>query len=176
MKLVQITNVRVGQIWKNKLGLLVKITNINRRQVEFCFIVSDGTFLYQECEERHFLGDDSLPQKVDFELIGFLNITHKLENNNLVEIPRKEFKVDDVYLEHWEEQVDTDSRSGIISDERELILSRIDEDKLIFNNCLDITEIVILDKEIVRKESGIYKIGILGITHKFINDKLLIKE
>lgn len=174
MKLIEIEDIKVGQIWENKNDNSLSFVEGLKDELAFTLLYIQ---IFDKSDNKLKLNTniDVFNFRKDNILIGMDNITHKLENNKLVEIPREEFEVDDIYLQHWEEWVDTDSRSGIIHDERELILNRIDEDNLIFNNCLDITEIVILDKETVREKSGIYKIGIYGITHEFVNDKL-IKE
>jgi len=87
MKLVEIKDIQINQVYRNKNTSFYNysiITKINKQTIKVINI--------QE-EKREYL-----ISKLHFlffnKLIGFINITHKLKNNNLIEIPREEFEVD----------------------------------------------------------------------------------
>ena len=170
LELVEIKDVRIGQIYKGKENYFVIKKNITTKDYmpEFEADKYQGLNFKKNTalimDNCNIIGCEN-----DFEdkkIIGFLDKTHKIEDNKLIEIPRKEFDVGDIYLQSWHEQLSTDCRCGIISDSRELILSKIDGDTLIFNNCLNMTEVITFKKEDMQY-ACLCNIGTYSITHEF---------
>lgn len=157
MKLVEIKDVRVGQIRK------VIAFNQWKDEKEFevlAVIEASGLGEYAEFDTyaefydiktKQLMEDDS--EELRFyengELIGKIGITHRIEERKLVEIPRTaEFQTDDVIEVHWEYGIEID---------------------VIRVNFMD-GVFAYLDPDFIHKDQ-IKKVGILGVTHEFVNDR-----
>ncbi len=204
MKLEKIKDVRVGQIWSFDNGktynVIIDVSNIDNN---FNNIVSKITFeLWNNlnytteknkkkekdflifanfcCVEKNKNIDEDLLEKFkepDKYLIGFLGITHKIEDGRLVEIERKEFEVDDIiyckkYIAFCHEINfgDYDILEGqifIINDWDEfsdyIIITLLNENGKEIN-------FKIKDKNKIKKY--FCKIGTLGVNYEFINNKM----
>jgi len=157
MKLVEIKDVRPGQIRK------VTAFNQWKDEEEFevlAVIEASGLGEYAEFDiyaefydikTKQLMEDDS--EELRFyengELIGKLDITHRIENNRLIKIPRKEVNEDDIVCFD-----DETNRLAVVLKVSPITITPtlFDGDKL----------------EISRKVSII---GVLGVTHEFVNDR-----
>jgi hypothetical protein len=86
MKLVEINKIEVKQIRQYKDGILI----IMQRSCDGfdCEFYKDNIF-----ETNFFISEDYLMEEQTI-IKGMIGITHTIENNKLVELPRKEFEVD----------------------------------------------------------------------------------
>ena len=160
MKLQKIKDVRVGQIWfhKNFYYLITEVEyndSIKKHNAIFKvfeFNFPDIKFSYHDYVSELFLKNNT-------NLVGFLNITHKVEDNKLIEIPREKFEIDDIV------KYEGNKMPYIIMEK-----NTIDEFWL-HSNEEDVSGIYKDSME----EEGFKKVGILGVNYEIINDKL-IKE
>lgn len=142
MKLVEIKDVRVGQVWKNSHWDLVVITKIDNDIIHIKTWDYDFHSFGEGYHNAEFLKD--------YRIIGKLGITHKIENNKLVEIPREDFQIDDIFYRYRDnpqivvEVGEINSLTGYSPKEKCLMGH-------IANICC--------------------KIGIYGVTHEFVNDR-----
>lgn len=85
MNLVEIKDVRVGQVWKADKDVLYIVSDYNKPFVPSS--ISIESFESSGLQNR-------------YTIIGKLGITHRIEDGKLVEIPRTaEFQIDDVCCE-----------------------------------------------------------------------------
>lgn len=85
MNLVEIKDVRVGQVWKADKDVLYIVSDYNKPFVPSS--ISIESFESAGLQNR-------------YTIIGKLGITHRIEDGKLVEIPRTaEFQIDDVCCE-----------------------------------------------------------------------------
>lgn len=136
MKLVEIKDVRPGQVWINdQTGLLHTVDDLgglsNAAKIETAKI------------------RDEYLKAAKCRLIGKIGITHRIENNKLVEIKRKEVNKDDIVC--FDEET---NRLAVV-----LKVSPITITPTVFDG---------QEKELNRK---VCVIGILGVTHEFVNDR-----
>jgi hypothetical protein len=153
MKLVKIEDVRVGQIYKNVRGGICIVLQ--------CRTDWDYVFQWFPKNMPPISVDISLNDMRKFELIGFLNITHRIEDDKLVEIPREEFEVDDV--------LEGNNNGGFA-----IILDK----KIVYNLSykhifLSGTRIILREGQENYMRTNYKKIGTLGVNYEFINEKLL---
>lgn len=89
MKLVEIKDIRPGQVWINdQTGLIHTVDNL-------------GNLSNANKAETTKIRDEYL-KSAKCRLIGKIGITHRIEGNRLVEIPRAAgFQVDDVVKFNW---------------------------------------------------------------------------
>lgn len=106
------------------------------------------------------------------ELIGKLGITHRIEDGKLVEIPREDLVVDDIveYLDCDGFKVTAVIASLITG------MTREDSQYGFITNDGNFDESSLFEKEEIGEDSGTFtytpkKIGILGVTHEFVNDR-----
>lgn len=145
MKLVEIKDVRPGQIWKhNKTGLIHTVDDISdlRPHIPYDIIARRDAYL-KECR-----------------LIGFLGITHEIEDEQLVEIPRAEFEVDDIL------EFGSNTRIGIAIITKNIDgirydIIKTDNSEVYYNLC-----------RVYLNEKRTKILGIYGVTHEFINERL----
>ncbi len=151
MKLQKIKDVRVGQIWEYK-DFLIEI----RPRECFQGIYHNGIQTVNLDIDSSFW--DELYKKS--KLIGFLGITHKIEDNKLIEMSREEFESDDI--------IEYQNKIFIIA-----WVNKEERDYMhIINEQLDRETINLRYSNNYKK---VKKLGILGVNYEFINDKL-IKE
>lgn len=141
MKLVEVLDVRPGQVWIND-------------QTDLVHTVDDlGNLSNTDKADTTKIRDEYL-KAAKCRLIGKLGITHRIEDGRLVEIPRTaEFQVDDVVRHE-------SGKTGVIFK---------------INN---VGFAVGYEYSINCGSEGFYdtfeyltKIGILGVTHEFVNDR-----
>jgi hypothetical protein len=167
MKLVAIENVRIGQIWRN-IGngdLLVITDNHNEYEptmISYYIFDKNGKLI-------SIFGDTDIEHLKKYNnLIGFIEISHniiigkEIKDNKLVEIPRKEFEVNDVLF---------DKRSS------ELCIIKfitgagkyyVDIPHLPYD---EINPYTLEDLRFLFNKKGV-----IGKDYEIINDKLIIKE
>ena len=178
MKLVKINNVRVGQIWSFNNGKTYDIVidvrttdgnyngdKYNPYEIRYQ-IFGDWDYI---CGQKD-IEDENNIRRIDIEycqkedyimqmfkhpdkyLIGFLGITHEIQNDKLVKIPRKQkFEVDDI-LKHYTYY----------------------KDKTTGNICGQFTGLICYDglSRTLENYDKIEKVGILGVNYQFVNDKI----
>ncbi|MDR0571392.1 MAG: hypothetical protein LBG48_00910 [Rickettsiales bacterium] len=101
------------------------------------------------------------------KIVGFLNITHKLENNKLIEIPREEYEADDV----------VDFLNGI--EHNIFVLTSICEKEYhflsiyaTFLKCCRLNHFIKCHTRRDYPAPKPKKLGILGVNYEFVNDRL----
>lgn len=140
MKLVEIKDVRTGQVWENiKMGEFHTVDSLNQfRSVERERIIRIRNDYLKECK-----------------LVGKLGITHKIEGNKLIEIPRKYiYEIDDI-VHYWEGHIgENKNQVAIVANTHDACRSK----PTLFNGWKFF--------EAVKCQV----VGIYGVTHEFIND------
>lgn len=148
MKLVEIKDIRPGQVWINdQTGLIHTVDNL-------------GNLSNANKAETTKIRDEYL-KSAKCRLIGKLGITHRIEGNRLVEIPRAAgFQVDDVVKFNW-----NDPRLYVINREIDFGIKKTHPD----NSCFEATNDLYGSRQLVDFE--LKRVGILGVTHEFVNDR-----
>lgn len=159
MKLVEIKDVRPGQVWIND-------------QTRLLHTVDDLGGLSNTAKMETVKIRDEYLKAAKCRLIGKIGITHRIEDNRLVEIPREDLIVDDVveYLDFdgfTVKAVICSVMTALTAEETQYAFITEDgqsEDTTLF------------EREEIGEDSGIFtytpkKIGILGATHEFVNDR-----
>ncbi len=158
MKLVEIKNIKPKQIYKHKNGNIYIVSYQTHYRYEIADCYKNNML---DSEENEFYSREFAE---DMELIGFVNITHKIEDNKLVEIPREEFEVDDIFVYTECDGLQSYYSLHQITKDGEFLLISDNDDKVLSGVCAD----NLLD-------NGLLKCGILGVNYEWVNDKL-IKE
>lgn len=150
MKLVKIKDVRPGQVWINDLtGLIHTVDNL-------------GNLSNTAKTETAKIRDEYL-KAAKCRLIGKIGITHRIEDNRLVDIPRSaEFQTDDVVKFKW------DPRLYVINREIDFGIKETHPD----NSCFEATNGLYGSRQLVDFE--LKRVGILGVTHEFVNDREVV--
>lgn len=150
MKLVEIKDIRPGQIWeahRNQFLILSRGNNIIARMYEREKPVVEGI--------------KNADEFTDMKLCGKFGITHRFDGENLVEIPRTPgFQTDDVVKFNW-----SDPRLYVVNREIDFGIKETHPD----NACFEATNDLYGSRQLVDFE--IRRVGILGVTHEFINDR-----
>lgn len=171
MKLVEIKDVRVGQIWDNGNNFLI-ITGFSEYEPEMVHSVTyvpenkpitlkNGKkvtgLMYSSTSKNSLEGS---------KLIGKLGITHRIEDGKLVEIPRTaEFQIDDVVKFKW-----CDPRLYVINRKIDFGIKESHPN----NACFEATNDLYGSCQLVDFE--LKRVGILGVTHEFVNDREAANE
>lgn len=149
MKLVKIIDIRPGQVWEEHRNLFLVLNrgnNITARMYERGELVAEGIKYTDEFK--------------DMRLIGKIGITHRIDDDRLVEIPRAAgFQVDDVVKFKW------DPRLYVINREIDFGIKETHPD----NSCFEATNDLYGSRQLVDFE--LKRVGILGVTHEFVNDR-----
>lgn len=160
MKLAEIKNVRHGQVWERDRCLFV----IEQRTGVHNFAVSLYCHNHKpaphDAYEELSMRERNINTFNDCKIIGKIGITHRIEGNKLIEIPRSDgFKVDDVVKFKW------DPRLYVINREIDFGIKETHPD----NSCFEATHGLYGSRQMVDFE--LKRVGILGVTHEFVNDK-----
>lgn len=163
MKLVEIKDIRPGQVWINdQTGLIHTVDNL-------------GELSNADKMETTKIRDEYL-KSAKCRLIGKIGITHRVEGSRLVEIPREDLIVDDVV-----EYLDFDGFpvKGVICAVITAMTAEETQYEFITEDGKS-DDSSIFNREEIGEDSGIYtytpkKIGILGVTHEFVNDREVLK-
>lgn len=172
MKLVEINDVRPGQVLERDRCIFV----IEERTGAHNFAVSLYCHNHKPAPNNAYevlsMRERNVATFNDCEIIGKIGITHRIEGNRLVEIPREDLIVDDVV-----EYLDFDGFkvTAVIA---EVItgMTREDSQYGFITNDGNFDESSLFEKEEIGEDSGIFtytpkKIGVLGVTHEFVNDR-----
>lgn len=165
MKLVEIKDVRVGQIWDNGNNFLI-ITGFSEYEPEMVhsvtYVPEDKPITLKNGKKVTGLMFSSTSRNLleGLKLIGKLGITHRIEDGKLVEIPRTaEFQIDDVVKFKW------DPRLYVINREINFGIKEAHPD----NACFEATNDLYGSRQLIDFE--LKRVGILGVTHEFVNDR-----
>ena len=147
MKLVEIKDVRPGQVWINdQTGLIHTVDDLGE--------------LSNADKAETFKIRDKYLKSAKCRLIGKIGITHRIDGKKLIEITRAAgFQTDDVVKFKW------DPRLYVINREIDFGIKESHPD----NSCFEATNDLYGSRQLVDFE--IKHIGILGVTHEFVNDK-----
>ncbi len=154
MKLVEIKDIRPGQVWINdQTGLIHTVDNL-------------GNLSNANKTETTKIRDEYL-KSAKCRLIGKLGITHRIENNRLIEIPRTaEFQIDDVFKTMVWTKSPADPSFDIGCDFTYAIsIVNFVEDNIIFDY---------LNEEYLPE--NIERIGVFGVTHEFVNEREVMDD
>lgn len=154
MKLVEIKDIRPGQVWINdQTGLIHTVDNL-------------GNLSNANKTETTKIRDEYL-KSAKCRLIGKLGITHRIENNRLIEIPRTaEFQIDDVFKTMVWTKSPADPSFDIVCDFTYAIsIVNFVEDDIIFDY---------LNEEYLPE--NIERIGVFGVTHEFVNEREVMDD
>lgn len=150
MKLVEIKDVRVGQVLERDRCIFVVMRRSGIDSVFlrlYCHNRKPEPNNAYEAQAMHEVRVDALN---DCKIIGKIGITHRIEGNRLVEIPRKELEIDDIFCRY--------------RDNPQIIIE--------VNGDNGLTGYSPKEKRLISHVANIcYKIGILGVTHEFVNDR-----
>ena len=161
MKLVEIKDIRVGQIYRKTCDrdCYLLISEINKNKTITYAVNSRFGFYLDECNKKNL--ENILENS--FELVGFLGITHEIKDKKLVKIPREELETDDVIeFAVLREESDFEVckvvyRFSIIQDEEETFIC-------VGNNGNSYN---------VSRNDFNGKVGILGVNYEFVNNQLV---
>lgn len=160
MKLVEINDVRAGQVLERNRCIFV----IEERTGVHNFAV--GLYCHNHkpapnnAYEALSIRERNVATFEDCKIIGKIGITHRIEGNRLVEIPRfSGFQVDDIVKFKW------DPRLYVINREIDFGIKKTHPD----NSCFEATNDLYGSRQLVDFE--LKRIGILGVTHEFVNDR-----
>lgn len=160
MKLVEINDVRAGQVLERNRCIFV----IEERTGVHNFAV--GLYCHNHkpapnnAYEALSIRERNVATFEDCKIIGKIGITHRIEGNRLVEIPRfSGFQVDDIVKFKW------DPRLYVINREIDFGIKKTYPD----NSCFEATNDLYGSRQLVDFE--LKRVGILGVTHEFVNDR-----
>lgn len=160
MKLVEIKDVRVGQVLERNRCIFV----IEERTGVHNFAVSLYCHNHKpapnDAYEALSMRERNIATFDDCKIIGKIGITHCIEGNRLIELPRSSgLQVDDVVkFKH-------DPRLYVINREISLSTAKIYPNAL----CFEATNDYYGSRQLVDFE--LKRVGIFNVTHEFINDK-----
>lgn len=162
MKLVEIKDVRVGQIWDNGNNFLI-ITGFSEYEPEMVhsvtYVPEDKPITLKSGKKVAGLMYSSTSKNSleGSKLIGKLGITHRIEDNRLVEIPPV-FK---------EQKINTDDIVKILEDDScpWVVVTTYNAKK--YKRYISLLSY----HDSHFSENEVEKIGILGVTHEFVNDR-----
>lgn len=162
MKLVEIKDVRVGQIWDNGNNFLI-ITGFSEHEPEMVhsvtYVPEDKPITLKSGKKVAGLMYSSTSKNSleGSKLIGKLGITHRIEDNRLVEIPPV-FK---------EQKINTDDIVKILEDDScpWVVVTTYNAKK--YKRYISLLSY----HDSHFSENEVEKIGILGVTHEFVNDR-----
>lgn len=183
MKLEKIKDVRVGQIWSFNEGktydIVIDVRNIDdnfHHEVSEVVFEIWADFDYvtgkkdKEDINNRYLVDIEYTKKgekvsqdllkkfkePDEYLVGFLGITHKIEDGRLVEIERKEFEIDDIVEYNDKKYIITYANRNSTEDYSIYYINEVDN----------------LENKTVASSTDFKKLGTLGVNYEFINNKM----
>lgn len=160
MKLVEINDVRVGQVLERDRCIFV----VEERTGVYNFAVTLYCHNHKSAPNDAYEALATRERNVsafdDCKIIGKIGITHHIEDNRLVELPRSAgFQADDVVKFKW------DPRLYVINREIDFGIKETHPD----NSCFEATNDLYGSRQLVDFE--LKRVGILGVTHEFVNDR-----
>ena len=202
MKLQKIKDVRVGQIQTFNEGdtydVVIDVRNIDRHlqdclyEVNF-IIYCDDKYLSEKtkeqdkdrlyffdaefCRQGEKINKDLLKKfkEPDKYLIGFLGITHKIEDGRLIEIKRDKFELDDIIsIKKNINGAESFNKSHFNVKKGEIMLVNFCNETTL--NCVNSNgyehNFDFYDDEDENIEDYFEKVGTLGVNYEFINNKM----
>lgn len=173
MKLVKIEDVRVGQIWikEGLYAVITTVTNYLNNPIRFVF----GN-TYHKDNNLDCVGVNL--NFVSSSLIGFLGITHEIKDNSLVEIQEKTKDKTIYFINDVVKYQDCEGNtfSAVINQKE---VSPLYNYYVATNTLGCFVELSdnLEDQEGLEPNEYTYfpmeKIGILGVTHEFANERLV---
>lgn len=150
MKLVEIKDIRVGQVLERDRCIFVIEERTGVHNFAVTLYCHNHKPAPNDAYEALATRERNAATFEDCEIIGKIGITHRVEGNRLIEIPRREFEVDDIFCRYRDNPQIIIEVSGINS-----LTGYSPKEKMLISHIANIC----------------YKIGILGITHELVNDK-----
>lgn len=160
MKLVEIKDVRIGQVWQfgeNMCRCFVVERTMKTKTCGATYQAFDCPTMPEECKGELYIKDYDMPKIPHGRLIGKLGITHRIEDNRLVEI-QPVFK---------EQKINTDDIVKILEDDScpWVVVTTYNAKK--YKRYISLLSY----HDSHFSENEVEKIGILGVTHEFVNDR-----
>lgn len=160
MKLVEIKDIREGQVYERSRCILVVMRKSGIDSVVLRLYCHNHKPAPNNAYEVLSMREVRIDTLKDYQLIGKIGITHRIKGNRLVEIPRSAgFQTDDVVKFKW------DPRLYVINREIDFGIKETHPD----NSCFEATNDLYGSRQLVDFE--LKRVGILGVTHEFVNDK-----
>lgn len=157
MKLVEIKDIRPGQIRKNFDDIILIGAEVQNGVSHYQAFTEFGGLMNKDVKSNY--------KFLDMPIIGKIGITHRIENNRLVEIPRSAgFQTDDVVKFKW------DPRLYVINREIDFGIKKTHPD----NSCFEATNDLYSSRQLVDFE--LKRIGIFGVTHEFVNEREVMDD
>lgn len=160
MKLVKIKDIRRGQVWKNRKEFAIVDSLYDDDEIQISAYKLSGKPIEEDCYNDWEGLIDGTTLLQDYKLVGVMGITHKIEDNMLVEIPKENFQVDDIVKFNW-----ADKRLYVINREIDFGIKETHPDC----RCFEATNDLYGSRQLVDFE--LRKVGIYGVTHEFVNDR-----
>lgn len=160
MKLVEINDVRVGQVLERNCCIFVIEERTGAHNFAVTLYCHNHKPVPNDAYEASATRERNIAAFDDCKIIGKIGITHRIEGNRLVEIPRfVGFQTDDVVKFKW------DPRLYVINREIDFGIKETHPN----NSCFEATNDLYGSRQLVDFE--LKRVGILGVTHEFVNDK-----
>lgn len=159
MKLTEIKGIYVGQVYEAHRNLFVVETAEKYINKEY----QTGRVAMYERGKKVCFGIKLYPESFkDMKLIGKIGITHEIDDiGDIKEIKRSEgIQVNDVVKFNW-----SDPRLYVISREIDFGIKKVHPNNACFEGLHDLYG----SRELVDFE--LKRVGILGVTHEFVNEK-----
>lgn len=160
MELVEINDVRIGQVleYGHCIFVIEERTGVHNFAVTLYYHnhkpAPNNAYEAMATRER------IITELGDCKIIGKIGITHRIEGNRLVEILRSAgFQVDDVVKFKW------DQRLYVINREINFGIKETHPN----NSCFEATNDLYGSRQLVDFE--LKHVGILGVTHEFVNSR-----
>lgn len=160
MKLVKIKDVRPGQVWQfdeNMCRCFVVERTMKTKTCGTTYQAFDCPTMPEECKGELYIRDYDMPKIPHGKLIGKIGITHRVEGNRLVEIPPL-FKDQKINIGDIVKVIKDDTFPWVVDTTYNSKKYKKYISLLSYHDC-DFSE------------EEVEKIGILGVTHEFANDR-----
>lgn len=160
MKLVEINDVRIGQVLERDRCFFVIEERTGVHNFATTLYCHNHKPAPNDAYEALATRERNIAAFADCKIIGKIGITHRIEGNRLVDIPRSAgFQVDDIVKFKW------DPRLYVINREIDFGIKKSHPN----NSCFEATNYLYGSRQLVDFE--LKRVGILGVTHEFINDR-----
>ncbi len=165
MKLVEINDVRIGQVLERDRCFFVIEERTGVHNFATTLYCHNHKPAPNDAYEALATRERNIAAFADCKIIGKIGITHRIEGNRLVEIPNSAgFQVDDIVKFKW------DPRLYVINREIDFGIKKTHPN----NSCFEATNDLYGSRQLVDFE--LKHVGILGVTHEFVNDKEVMSD
>ncbi len=165
MKLVEINDVRIGQVLERDRCFFVIEERTGVHNFATTLYCHNHKPAPNDAYEALATRERNIAAFADCKIIGKIGITHRIEGNRLVEIPNSAgFQVDDIVKFKW------DPRLYVINREIDFGIKKTHPN----NSCFEATNDLYGSRQLVDFE--LKRVGILGVTHEFVNDKEVMSD